>query len=278
MSGNGRRHGSPRGRPPLRHLGRTAARAGDATTGKAETGGLATATGGVDARILLVEDDPSIREVTALGLRCRVHRGHRRRRRRGSRPLADRQPDLVLLDVMLPRVDGLEVSARSAARRRTPVVMLTARADTIDVVVGLESGADDYVRKPFEMPELVARAPGRAAAAARSRGADGGSPVLRWALADRPCSGAPSSGTAPDPAHPDGVRPARGAGRGDRARCSPATICSTWSGATTTSAIRGWWTSPSAACGRRSRPTRPGPPWSSPSEAPATRRARTGAG
>ena len=66
-------------------------------------------------------------------------------------------PDLVLLDVMLPRLDGLEVCRAIRRESMTPIVMLTARADTIDVVVGLEAGADDYVRKPFEMPELVAR-------------------------------------------------------------------------------------------------------------------------
>jgi two-component system, OmpR family, response regulator MtrA len=59
--------------------------------------------------------------------------------------------------VMLPRLDGLEVCRAIRREATTPIVMLTARADTIDVVVGLESGADDYVRKPFEMPELVAR-------------------------------------------------------------------------------------------------------------------------
>src|SRR5689334_23065527 len=58
---------------------------------------------------------------------------------------------------MLPRVDGLEVCRAIRRTSTVPVVMLTARADTIDVVVGLESGADDYVRKPFEVPELVAR-------------------------------------------------------------------------------------------------------------------------
>jgi two-component system response regulator MtrA len=112
----------------------------------------------VDARILLVEDDPSIREVTALGLRAAGFTvdtaadgvdGLERWR-------ADR-PDLVLLDVMLPRMDGLEVCRAIRREATTPIVMLTARADTIDVVVGLESGADDYVRKPFELPELVAR-------------------------------------------------------------------------------------------------------------------------
>jgi two-component system response regulator MtrA len=67
------------------------------------------------------------------------------------------RPDLVLLDVMLPRMDGLELCRAIRREATTPVVMLTARGDTIDVVVGLESGADDYVKKPFEMPELVAR-------------------------------------------------------------------------------------------------------------------------
>jgi two-component system response regulator MtrA len=125
----------------------------------------------VDARILLVEDDASIREITALGLRgagfevltaADGAEGLDRWRRE--------QPDVVLLDVMLPRLDGLEVLRAIRREATTPVVMLTARADTIDVVVGLESGADDYVRKPFELPELVARV----RAALRRRGADAG--------------------------------------------------------------------------------------------------------
>ena len=125
----------------------------------------------MDAQILLVEDDPSIREVTALGLRAAGFTvataadgvdGLERWR-------ADR-PDLVLLDVMLPRMDGLEVCRAIRREATTPIVMLTARADTIDVVVGLESGADDYVRKPFELPELVARV--RAALRRRSTAGD----------------------------------------------------------------------------------------------------------
>lgn len=67
------------------------------------------------------------------------------------------RPDLVVLDVMLPKRDGLEVCRTIRAESVVPVVMLTARGDAIDVVVGLESGADDYVTKPFEMPILVAR-------------------------------------------------------------------------------------------------------------------------
>ena len=112
----------------------------------------------MDARILLVEDDPSIREVVAMGLRAAGFEVATAAD--GDEGLASwraGRPDLVLLDVMLPRLDGLEVCRAIRREATTPVVMLTARGDTIDVVVGLECGADDYVRKPFEMPELVAR-------------------------------------------------------------------------------------------------------------------------
>ena len=113
---------------------------------------------GVDARILLVEDDPSIREVTAIGLRQAGFTVETANDGRAGLDRFEAEPfDLVLLDVMLPRLDGLEVCRAIRQRSTLPVVMLTARADTIDVVVGLEAGADDYVRKPFEVPELVAR-------------------------------------------------------------------------------------------------------------------------
>jgi two-component system response regulator MtrA len=112
----------------------------------------------LDARILLIEDDPSIREVTAIGLRAAgftvatAPDGVAGIERFRSEPV-----DLVLLDIMLPRLDGLEVCRQIRQTSTIPVVMLTARADTIDIVVGLEAGADDYVKKPFEVPELVAR-------------------------------------------------------------------------------------------------------------------------
>lgn len=112
----------------------------------------------MDATILLVEDDPSIREVTAIGLR---NAGFTVETADDGRAGLERFEaatfDLVLLDVMLPRMDGLEVARAIRKTSTVPIVMLTARADTIDVVVGLEAGADDYVRKPFEVPELVAR-------------------------------------------------------------------------------------------------------------------------
>lgn len=112
----------------------------------------------VDARILLIEDDPSIRELTERGLRDSGFDVYTAAT--GDAGLARFRadhPDLVVLDLMLPGLDGLEVCRAIRAASAVPVVMLTARTDTIDVVVGLEVGADDYVTKPFEMLELVAR-------------------------------------------------------------------------------------------------------------------------
>src|ERR1700709_518608 len=78
----------------------------------------------------------------------------------GDRALADFRdyhPDLVLLDLMLPGRDGIDVCREIRSESGVPIVMLTAKSDTVDVVVGLESGADDYVAKPFKPKELVAR-------------------------------------------------------------------------------------------------------------------------
>jgi two-component system, OmpR family, response regulator MtrA len=112
----------------------------------------------MDERVLLVEDDPSIREVTALGLEqagfkitsAADGRDGLARFREGSFAA-------VVLDVMLPELDGFEVCKAIRRESRVPIVMLSARSDTVDVVVGLELGADDYVTKPFELAELVAR-------------------------------------------------------------------------------------------------------------------------
>ena len=112
----------------------------------------------MDGNVLFVEDDRSIREVTRLALEQAGFRvtacGDGRE---GLALFARERFDLVLLDVMLPGVDGFEVCREIRKDHRTPIIMLTARTDTVDVVVGLELGADDYVSKPFQPAELVAR-------------------------------------------------------------------------------------------------------------------------
>lgn len=112
----------------------------------------------MDGHVLVVEDDPSIREVTAIGLRRSGFRvsttgdghGALEHWRTGG-------VDLIVLDVMLPGLDGLQVCQAVRRSSGVPILMVTARTDTTDVVAGLECGADDYLRKPFEPAELVAR-------------------------------------------------------------------------------------------------------------------------
>jgi DNA-binding response OmpR family regulator len=112
----------------------------------------------VDERLLLVEDDASIREIVSIGLKAAGFRvATAMDGRQGLASARSGGFDAVILDVMLPFLDGFEVCREIRKFSRVPIVMLTARTDLIDVVVGLESGADDYVKKPFELPELIAR-------------------------------------------------------------------------------------------------------------------------
>jgi phosphate regulon transcriptional regulator PhoB len=138
----------------------------------------------MDVEVLVVEDEPDIRHLIVHhlsrdGFRCRTAST-------GAQALAEvraRRPDLVVLDLLLPEVDGLEVCRRLRADVATaalPIIMLTARADEVDRVVGLEVGADDYVVKPFSPRELVARA---RAVLRRARGTDADRPLRVGAVA-----------------------------------------------------------------------------------------------
>jgi two-component system response regulator MtrA len=109
-------------------------------------------------RVLVVDDDTALAEMLGIVLRgegfepmfCGDGNG-------ALEAFRNARPDLVLLDLMLPGRDGIEVCRLIRAESGVPIVMLTAKSDTVDVVLGLESGADDYVVKPFKPKELVAR-------------------------------------------------------------------------------------------------------------------------
>jgi two-component system response regulator RegX3 len=109
-------------------------------------------------RILLIEDEESISEPLAAALRREAFDPVvAENATRGLESFRTRPPDLVLLDLMLPDGDGREVLRQIRTSSRTPVIVLTARGEEVDKVVGLELGADDYVVKPFGAAELVAR-------------------------------------------------------------------------------------------------------------------------
>jgi two-component system phosphate regulon response regulator OmpR len=154
----------------------------------------------VAARILLIEDDPRLAEMVSeylaqAGFRVSAAGGGND----GLERLAREAFDAVVLDLTLPDIDGLEVCRRLRARADTPVLMLTARGDAMDRVVGLEIGADDYLPKPFEPRELLARL--RAILRRRGGSADGdvlrfgrveidrGARALRLDGAERPLTG-----------------------------------------------------------------------------------------
>lgn len=108
--------------------------------------------------VLVVDDDASLAEMLSIVLRQEGFDS--RIVGRGDVALdafRDYKPDLVLLDLMLPGKDGIDVCKEIRAESGVPIVMLTAKGDTIDVVLGLESGADDYIVKPFKPKELIAR-------------------------------------------------------------------------------------------------------------------------
>ncbi|MFJ3233830.1 response regulator [Streptomyces sp. NPDC086787] len=109
-------------------------------------------------RVLIIEDDPDVRKAVQLGLR---HQGHEvlaaETGEEGLEQLRRFHPDVVVLDLMLPGMSGLDVCRRTRDRDQVPIIIVTAKGDDIDVVVGLEAGADDYVIKPVQARVLDAR-------------------------------------------------------------------------------------------------------------------------
>ncbi len=138
-------------RPPGRTSGRQPTRLAAANGHKCHDGL-------VKPRVLVVDDDSALAEM--LGIILRADGFEPAFVADGARALPafrDTKPDIVLLDLMLPGMSGLDVCRAIRAESGTPIIMLTAKTDTLDVVLGLESGADDYVVKPFKPKELVAR-------------------------------------------------------------------------------------------------------------------------
>jgi DNA-binding response OmpR family regulator len=112
----------------------------------------------VATRILFVEDDDSIRETTRVALEDEDYVVDEATSGEEALRCFDRRPpDCVLLDLMLPDTNGFEICRSLRQRSSVPIIMVTARSDTFDVVAGLEAGADDYVTKPFQPKELAAR-------------------------------------------------------------------------------------------------------------------------
>ncbi|MGH2697212.1 MAG: response regulator, partial [Actinomycetota bacterium] len=108
--------------------------------------------------ILLVDDDARLREIVGMALEGEGYGVRAAASAEEAVAILDRDdPDLLILDVMLPGLDGFELCREIRTKSPVPILMLTAKTDTVDVVVGLESGADDYVTKPFVTKELVAR-------------------------------------------------------------------------------------------------------------------------
>ncbi|MBF0626189.1 MAG: response regulator [Magnetococcales bacterium] len=129
-------------------------------------------------RIVFIEDEPQIRRFVRLALEAEGHGVvEAETGRQGLMDIGTRRPDLVIVDLGLPDRDGLEVIRDLRSWSAVPVLVLSARADEADKVAALDLGADDYLAKPFGMPELLARL--RALLRRTSRGAEERAPVVR---------------------------------------------------------------------------------------------------
>jgi two-component system phosphate regulon response regulator PhoB len=113
---------------------------------------------GAANRVLVIDDDPQVRTLVSRLLRQEGYQPiEAANAEEATAAISDEAPDLVLLDVMMPNVDGIDLLAEIRTRSTIPVIMLTGRADEADRILGLRTGADDYVVKPFSPGELTAR-------------------------------------------------------------------------------------------------------------------------
>ncbi len=112
----------------------------------------------MDKKILIVDDEKNIVDIIAFNLKKEGYKVLRAGDgAEGVRLTMEENPDLILLDIMMPKMDGYEACKKIREKKNTPIIMLTARAEELDKVLGLELGADDYVTKPFGVRELMAR-------------------------------------------------------------------------------------------------------------------------
>lgn len=131
-------------------------------------------------RILVVDDEPAVADLLVYNLRKAHYDVLTAADGRAALRLANEsKPDLILLDLMLPEVDGLDVCRELRKASRVPVIMITARGEELDRVLGLEIGADDYVTKPFSVRELLARVKAVLRRVPPEGAGDGQPPVLR---------------------------------------------------------------------------------------------------
>ena len=168
--------------------------------------------------VLVVEDEASIASFVSLYLK---NAGYEvRTASNGADALAsaqNEQPSLIVLDLMLPDIDGIEICRRLRQKSDVPILMLTARDEDVDKIIGLEVGADDYMTKPFNPRELVARVKSILRARARAEGAGERSPATRRPRHRR----GPPRGEGRrrgDSARTQGVRPPLGIARPPRPR------------------------------------------------------------
>ncbi len=199
--------------------------------------------------LLLIEDDDAIRTALELSL---TRQGHRvataASGEDGLKLLREQRPDLIVLDVMLPGIDGFEVCRRIRRTDQLPIILLTARSDDIDIVVGLESGADDYVVKPVQGRVLDARI--RAVLRRGEREANDAA-TFGSLVIDRAAMTVTKNGDDLQ-LTPTELRLLLELSGGPDRPC-PGSSCCGWCGSTTTSVTRGWWTRVSSGCAPRSR-------------------------